>query len=97
MENFLCKEAIEEAYAANGKNITMTDILDDTDVPIAVCRINNPDWDTLDEKKRAKKESSVKKTLNTQAVEKMTVARLEARGVKDELVEWFETLINFSK
>ena len=96
MENFLCKEAIEEAYAANGQAVVLPVIQDDSDVPNLVCRAFNPDWDTFDVEKQAKKEAKVKRFLNVQAVEKMTVARLDARGVKEELKCWFDVLISFS-
>lgn len=96
MENFLCKEAIEEAYADNGHVVVLSDIQHNTDVPIMVCRAFNSDWDLLDEDKRAKKESKVKKLLNTQAVAKMTIPRLEFRGVKEEIKGWFDTLIRFA-
>lgn len=96
MENFLSKEAIEEAYAENGQNIALPEIQNDTDVPNMVCRAFNPDWDTLDVKNQAKKESKVKRMLNTQAVLKMTIERIVARGVKNELKGWFDTLINLS-
>ncbi len=93
MENFLCKEAIEEAYAENGTAVTLAVIEADTDVPVLVCKAMNPDWDTFDEEKKGHKESKVKRMLNGQAVKKMTLARLEARGVKDELKGWFDTMI----
>lgn len=96
MENFLCKEAIMEAYADNGQTIVLPDIQNDTDVPIMVCKSFNPDWDTLDEEKRAKKESKVKKLLNGQAVAKMTIARLDSKGVTNELKGWFETVLNYT-
>ena len=96
MENFLCKEAIEEAYAVNGKVVTVPVIQHDSDVPNLVCRAMNADWDTFDVEKQSKKESKVKRVLNTQAVERMTIARLDAGGVKDELKGWFETIINFA-
>lgn len=96
MENFLCKEAIEEAYAANGQAVVLPVIQNDSDVPNLVCRAFNPDWDTFDVEKQTKKESKVKRVLNTQAVEKMTIARLEAKGVKEELKGWLDTLIDLS-
>lgn len=96
MENFLCKDAIQEAYEENGTTITLSDIQEDTDVPEMVCKALNPDWDTFDEKKKSKKESKVKRLLNEQAVSKMTIARLDAKGVKDELINWFEVLIRYT-
>lgn len=97
MENFLCKEAIEEAYADNGNTVSIPEFDGQADVPTLVCRANNPDWDTFDDKKKKSKESKVKHLLNTQAVAKMTIERLEAKGVKDELKTWFDTLIEFAK
>lgn len=96
MENFLCKEAIEEAYAENGIAVTLPVIEADTDVPVMVCKAMNPDWDTFGEEKKGQKESKVKRMLNGLAVKKMTIARLEACGVKDELKEWFDTMITMA-
>lgn len=97
MENFLCKEAIEEAYADNGITVSIPVFDDQADVPTLVCKSNNKDWDSFDDKKKKSKESKVKSLLNTQAVAKMTVERLEAKGVKQELKTWFDTLIEYSK
>ena len=96
MENFLCKEAIEEAYASNGHTVTLPVIQHDSDVPNVVCRALNSDWDTFDVLTQKRKESNVKKILNRKAVEKMTIARLDAKGVKSELKGWFDTLIGFT-
>ncbi len=96
MENFLCKEAIEEAYAANGQVVALPVIQNDSDVPNLVCRAFNPDWDTFDVEKQGKKESNVKKFLNTKAVEQMTIARLDSKGVKEEIKGWFDALISYS-
>lgn len=97
MENFLCKEAIEEVYADNGLTVFIPDFDGLADVPALVCKANNPNWDSLDESIKKKKESKVKRLLNTQAVAKMTVTRLEAKGVKQELITWFDTMISFAR
>lgn len=97
MENFLYKEAIEEAYADNGHTVSIPDFDGQADVPTLVCKANNPDWDTFDNKKKKSKESKVKHLLNTQAAGKMTIERLEAKGVRQELKTWFDTLIEYSK
>ena len=97
MENFLCKEAIEEAYADNGLTVSIPNFDSQADVATLVCKANNPDWDTFDDKKKKSKESKVKHLLNTQAVAKMTVERLEAKGVTKELKTWFNTLIDFAR
>lgn len=95
MENFLCKEAIEEAYADNAITVSIPDFDDQADVPFLVCKANNPDWDTFEEKKN--KESKVKHFLNTQPVAKMSVEQLDAKGVKQELKSWFDILIKFAR
>lgn len=61
MENFLCKEAIEEAYRDNGLTVSIPDFDGQADVPTLVCKANNSDWDTLDEsvKKKKNQRSSV--------------------------------------
>ena len=97
MENFLCKEAIEETYAENGRLIVLSAIESDMDVPEMVCRAFNPDWDTFEPEKKKDKESKVKRVLNGQVVKKMTVERLVARGIMDELKGWFETLIELAQ
>lgn len=97
MENFLCKEAIEEAYSDNGLTVSIPDFDSQADVPTLVCKANNPDWDTFDDKKKKTKESRVKHLLNTQAAAKMTIERLELKGVKQELETWFNTLINLAR
>ena len=93
MENFLCKESIEEAYRDYGPTVSIPDFDGQADVPTLVCKANNSNWDTLDESVKKKKESKVKRFLNTQAVAKMTIGRLEAKGVKQELKTWFDTMI----
>lgn len=97
MENFLCKEAIEEAYADNGLPVSIPEFDGLADVPTLICKAHNPDWDTFDDKKKKTKESKVKHLLNTQAVAKMTVERLDAKGVTQELKTWFNTLIEFAR
>jgi predicted ATP-dependent endonuclease of OLD family len=100
LENFLTKEAIEEAYAKNGTIVTIPEIEDDMDVPNTVARAlfeTSPEkiWDDLDESKQKKKESRVKKMLNTQAVEKMTIERLNQRNAIEEIKLWFNTLNDY--
>ncbi len=101
LENYLTKEAIEEAYASNGTNITVPEITDDMDVPNTVARAfyesaPEKNWDTLEESKQKKKESRVKKLLNTQAVKQMTIERLHDRNAYDDLKLWFDTIKNLN-
>lgn len=97
MENFLCSEAVKEAYMDNGATISLTNITDDIDVPKLVCKAFNSDcWDSLSPEKQKRKESRVKLVLNKDAVRKMTVEKLDERGVTDELCNWFKKMIEFS-
>jgi len=100
LENFLTREAIEEAYAKNGTIVTIPEIEDDMDVPNTVARAlfetsAEKIWDDLDESKQKRKESRVKKMLNTQAVEKMTIERLKQRNALEEIELWFNTLNDY--
>ncbi len=97
LENFLVKEAIEEAYAANGLIINLPEIDDEMDVPNMVAKIiyereDGNEWDDLEESKKKKKESRVKKLLNTQAVERMTIERIQERGGLEEITLWLNTI-----
>lgn len=99
LENYLVKEAIEEAYAQNDLVVTIPEITDEMDVPLVVAKCvyeaNGSSWEDLDDKKKKKKESSVKKILNTQAVEKMTIARIKSRGGYNEMKKWLDTIKSF--
>lgn len=97
LENYLTKEAIEEAFASNGTIITLPVIEDNMDVPNVVARIlyeTSPEkiWDDLVESKQKRRESRIKKMLNSQAVEKMTIERLIERNALDEMELWLNTL-----
>lgn len=98
LENYLCSDAIIEAYRQHGKEIEIPDeIQDNTDVPMLIAKILHNsggarNWDDLTEKEQKKKVSSCKKVLNTTAVEKMTIERIIQRGALDELLTWFTNL-----
>jgi len=97
LENYLTKEAIEEAYALNGTIITLPEIDDNMDVPNTVAKIlyetsTGKDWINLEETKQKKSESRVKKLLNTQAVEQMTIERLTQRNGIIDIQLWLETI-----
>lgn len=99
LENYLTKEAIEEAYAENGTTVQIPNFGDNDDVPELVAKVlfeTSPEkiWDDLDESQKKRRESRVKKFLNTQAVEKMTIERLQMNNGKQELELWFNTLMN---
>lgn len=97
MENFLCSDAIKEFYTANGIiDFNIPEIDNDMDVPRLVCKTNNPNWDTFDDVIKHKKESNVKRKLNRDVVNNMTIARLEFRDAKAELKSWFDKMIEFS-
>jgi putative ATP-dependent endonuclease of the OLD family len=97
LENYLTKEAIEEAYAENGTVVEIPDFDDDDDVPLLVAKAlyeTSPErkWDELEETKKKRSESRVKKLLNTQAIQKMSIERLEENDGRQELELWFKTL-----
>jgi putative ATP-dependent endonuclease of OLD family len=97
LENFLSKESIEEAYAQNGTIITVPEITDDMDVPNTVARAlyetsEERVWDVLEESVQKRKESRVKKLLNTQAVERMSIDRINQRNGFEEIKLWLDTI-----
>ncbi|MEL7307770.1 MAG: AAA family ATPase, partial [Pseudomonadota bacterium] len=92
LENYLHHEAIVEAYAENGTRIELAEIQDQDDVPMLVAKsmnvaINN-NWGELTHEKQKELSSNKKKSLNTVAVEKMTIERIAQRGGYDEIVSW---------
>src|SRR5690606_7328192 len=97
LENYLCREAIMEAYAQNGTIVEIPVITDEMDVPNMVAQIlQNSNggklWKDLCVEARQKKVSKCKRVLNTIAVEKMTIERLKERNGYDELLNWFQQL-----
>jgi putative ATP-dependent endonuclease of OLD family len=97
LENYLCSEAIMEAYAQNGTIIEIPVITDEMDVPNIVAQtLQNSSggklWEELSAEDKKKKESKCKKVLNTIAVEKMTIERIKERNGFDELFNWFQQL-----
>jgi predicted ATP-dependent endonuclease of OLD family len=99
LENYLTKEAIVEAYADNGTTITLPEITDEMDVPNTVAKAlyeqsgKNKIWENdLNDIQKSKKVSRVKRFLNTQVVDKMTVERIVERNALDEMKGWFENI-----
>ena len=97
LENFLTKEAIEEAYAQNGTVVVIPEIDDEMDVPNVVAKAlyetsDDKNWDELEESKQKRKKSRVKKLLNSQAVEKMTIDRINQRNGFAEIELWLNTI-----
>lgn len=92
LENYLHHEAIVEAYAENGTQIELAEIQDQDDVPMLVAKLmnvaTNDNWDELTPEKQKELSSNKKKSLNTAAVEKMTIERIIERGGYDEIVSW---------
>ncbi len=94
LENYLTKEAIEESYALNGLIITLPEITDEMDVPKIVAQTlqdasDGRQWEELSDDEQKKKESKCKKHLNTIAVEKMSIERLNYRNGLEEICDWF--------
>jgi len=100
LENYLHHDAIIEAYAENGTHIQLQEIGDQDDVPLLVAEaINiatNNNWAELSPEKKKENSSNKKKFLNTLAVEKMTIERIQARGGFDEMKTWLDNMKKFS-
>lgn len=96
LESYLHHEAINEAYISQGNPCTLTEILDEDDVPFKVAEnlytSSGNDWEGLDELKKKEKASHKKALLNKLAVEKMTVDRIVERGGFDEMKHWFSEI-----
>lgn len=92
LENYLHHEAIVEAYAENGTTIQLGEIGDEDDVPMLVAEaanlVTNNNWDELPPEKKKELSSNKKKSLNTQAIDKMTVERIRQRGGYEDLTAW---------
>lgn len=100
LENYLSKEAIEEAYSDNGINVIIPEITDDIDVPLTVAKIiyettTGQLWDLLKPKKQEKKVSSIKGVLNTQAIDKMNIDRIRYRNGYEEIKGWLMAIKNY--
>ncbi|MFW9879878.1 MAG: ATP-binding protein [Candidatus Thorarchaeota archaeon] len=97
IENYLHHEAIIDAYFDNGiNNLSIDPILDDMDVPLKIAEQlyirDGSNWNSLDFDTQKKKADEKKKFLNTQAVDKMTIQRINDRNSYDEMLLWFNTI-----
>jgi predicted ATP-dependent endonuclease of OLD family len=99
LENYLHHEAIMEAYAENGTIIQLAEFGDEDDVPMLVAeatnRAVNNNWNDLAPEKKKDQSSDKKKSLNTQAIEKMTIERIKARGGYEDLTTWLREIKRF--
>lgn len=90
LENYLHHEAIIDAYADEGTVIQLAEIGDQDDVPSLVAQAtsgsSNPSKKCLDGKKQF---------LNNNAVRKMSVERIKARGGYEDLTTWFDVIRKF--
>lgn len=83
LENYLHHEAIIDAYAEEGTIIQLAEIGDQDDVPSLVAKATSGSSDP------SKKCVDGKKPfLNNQAVKKMSVERIKARGGYEDLTTW---------
>lgn len=102
LENYLHPSAIQEGYAVNGtRNVLLSSIDDETDVPHEVAKLlnslNEDNWDEISSDKQKESASKKKKFLNTQAVEKMTVERIQERGGYEEICNWLKEISRLSE
>lgn len=100
LETFLHSDAIIEAYAANNLQITLDPIDNDHDVPTIVAEkiyaLSGGDWAALSEHEKKAHANSKKKLLNTQAVERMTIQRLQERGGLEEIKGWLNKIKSYT-
>lgn len=99
MENFLHPQAVVEAYAANGIELTLDDIFADfEDVPMTVARAvhiaggSEIDWEDLEAGRKKEKEKAAKRQLNGQVLHRMTPQRLDASDPNGEIRGWMQTI-----
>ncbi len=99
LENYLHHDAILEAYNENGSRLTnLRPILDEDDVPLLVAECFSPStWGQLADEKKKELASNKKKFLNTFAVEKMSVERLQERNGFDEIKGWLIEIEKLSR
>ncbi|MBU2912911.1 ATP-binding protein [Reichenbachiella agariperforans] len=101
LENYLHHEAILDAYAENGiSDLTLNTLRDDLDIPTylaqCLCERNGGNWEELEPEKKKKLSSEKKKVLNTKAVDKMTIERLNERDSYTDLVTWLNAIKSFT-
>ncbi|MEQ8474788.1 MAG: ATP-binding protein [Fulvivirga sp.] len=106
LENYLHHEAINECYQDLNITINLTEITDIDDVPKKVAMAvhsatSTSDWSSINpdpiknEEKQKRKISKVKRLLNTNAVNRMTIDRLTERGAYDEIRIWLDKIREF--
>lgn len=103
LENYLHHEAINECYGELNIEIGLTEIADLEHVPEKTARevhsvTSETEWESINpepvktEQKQKKKVSSAKRQLNTLAIKKMTIQRLQERNGYDEIREWLNKI-----
>ncbi|QSE99198.1 ATP-binding protein [Fulvivirga lutea] len=106
LESYLHIDAILECYAEKGIDITLEAIEEDTDLPLEVAKavhsVNGEGtWEEMHSdprlliEKQKSKISRVKQRLNTDAISKMTVPRLQETEGFDEIVMWLNQISDF--
>jgi len=103
LENFLHHEAVVECYDELNINLTLDAIEDTEDVPEKVAiavhsATSETEWDSINPdptktaEKQKKKISKAKKLLNTKAIEKMSIERLQERNGYEEIKTWLDKI-----
>ncbi|RDV37363.1 hypothetical protein DV096_15435 [Bradymonadaceae bacterium TMQ3] len=92
MENFLHPEPIKDVFEIE------IDVTDECDVPQLIAQKvhenagSGKPWKDVPDKKRKDKESAVKKRLNRDVAEKMTIMHFKERNAKDEVLSWLRAI-----
>lgn len=96
MENYIHGQAIMEAYATDGVHVALPNVFRPfDDVPVTVAKAvfesaKSPgSWELLSEGDQSKKESKIKRFLNSRVLDWMTPARLAEVDPDGEVRSWF--------
>lgn len=99
LESYLHPDAINEAYIEQGNQCSIVALNDQDDIPFVVAEhlynLSGNDWNNLAPEKQKEKANSKKGFLNTNAIEKMNVERIQERGGYEEFKSWFEYISQF--
>ena len=86
MENYLHPDSI---FAVMGIKVSFSDF---DDVPVLVAQAKYSNWATLSPEEQKRKESHIKKMLNSSVAERMTPALLTSQDPNNEIRSWLSEI-----
>jgi ABC-type dipeptide/oligopeptide/nickel transport system ATPase component len=89
MENYLHPDSI---FTVMGVRVSFSDF---DDVPILVAQAKYPNWAMLSAEDQRKKESHIKKMLNSNVADKMTPALLTSQDPNNEIRSWLSEIASY--